>query len=84
MDRERQKCNEQPLSGDDGPSGSGGGNADSARGGGRGGGGEPRGGGQGSGKKPKESGTGRGRPFGSTVKKMAVTAHESAAQVCFV
>ena len=36
IDRERQKCNAQPLDGSDSPSGSGGDNADSARGGGRG------------------------------------------------
>ena len=100
MDRERQKCNAQPLGGGDGPSGSGGDNADSARGGGRGGGdkgdrrdphsgGEPEGGGKGTQPKQSDSGkketdTGRGRSVSSTVEIMAMGAHELAAQVCFV
>ena len=100
MDRERQKCNAQPLGGSDGPSGSGGDNAGSARGGGRGGGhksdrwdphsgGEPEGIGQGTQPKQsdsgkKESGTGRGGSVSSTVEEMAMGAHELAAQVCFV
>ena len=71
MDRERQKCNAQPLGGSDGPSGSGGDNADGARGGGRGGehksdrwdphsGGEPgEPGGIGQGTQPKQSDSGK-------------------------